>query len=134
NGNSGGDGSGYVPALTVFNVRYSAPINRAELNNGTVRLPVSWTAINRPNWTNLIFEQVLPDGTVHNVELPRPFSWVNSSDNGMVAPISVGNDADQIVLRVRLADNALNRTYDQIYAYVPIQSTQNAPDISSFTS
>ncbi len=133
-GNSGGNGdNSNVMALTDFHATTNAPVRRDAVNSGNLRIPVSWTAINRPNWANLIFEQILPDGSVANVELPRPFLWVNSSDSGVVAPVPVG-DANEIILRVRLADISHDRTYDQLYINIPLHTAQTTPDITYFSS
>jgi hypothetical protein len=97
-----------TPTVTSFTTT-STVVDRAALNERTARIPVSWVAINRPLTANLFFEQVLPDGSVVNVELPRTIPWVNSSGNGMAAPISPGDSATEIRLRVRLV-NLLNGT------------------------
>ncbi|MEO1286231.1 MAG: hypothetical protein AAFV93_00580 [Chloroflexota bacterium] len=120
------------PALVDFVPAYNAPINRSQLNNGTIRLPVSWQAINRQPWMNLVFEQVLADGTVVNIELPRSITWVNSSDRGVIAPIAVDDEIQDLVLRVRLVDFFQDYTYDYKYAYVPIQSGQSNSEITQF--
>jgi hypothetical protein len=131
-GNGGGTGTGLISTITVFTANTPA-IDPAQLRNGTVRIPVSWTVINRQSTSQLYFEQVLSNGTAINVELPRPFSWVNSSDSGIVAPVADGN-ASSINLRLRLVDLLFNRVLDQRLITVPIQSTGTAPQITSFTS
>jgi hypothetical protein len=131
---SGGAGTGDIPSLTVFEVPAGTTISQAELNAQTARIPVRWTAINRPITAHLIFEQVLTNGTVVNVELPRPFLWVNSSDRGTVAPVAPGGNATSLTLRVRLVDLLFGRNYDVRYIYVPIQGQAAQPTFTTFTS
>ena len=58
-------------------------VNETQLESGTVRIPVSWAVDSRPDNSNLVFEQVLDDGSVVNVELPRTNPIIPSS--GMVS-------------------------------------------------
>lgn len=131
NGNTG-SGNSKVPALTNFVATNTAPVSYSSLLNGSARIPVSWSAINRPVTANLVFEQILPSGEVLNVELPRPFQWVNSSDSGRVAPLPPNPEAVELVLRVRLVDLVFNRTLDQRFVYVPIVNNSNPPSIRNF--
>lgn len=109
-------------------------IERDTLDEGLARISITWVTVNRPLVTNLVFEQVLPDGTVVNVELPRPFRWVNSSDSGIVAPVSVG-DSNQITLRVSLVNIVRDDIiYDTRYLYIPVLSATTSLEIMSFTS
>lgn len=95
--------------ITQFNVPVQS-VGRAELDAGTVRLPVSWSVQNRPISANLYFEQLLPaSGTWVNVELPRSWEWVSSAGDGVVAPQPVA----EAVIRLRLAvrDRSDGTTY-----------------------
>src|SRR5215813_8247677 len=58
------------PQITSF-TSTATTVDRTALTNRTARIPVSWTTSNRPEGSNLVFEQALPDGRVLNVELPR---------------------------------------------------------------
>ncbi len=93
-------------------------------------MPVIWTSVHRPVFATLIFEQILPDGSVVNVELPRSTPWVNSSDRGVVAPQPVGA-ASEIVLRVRLYSFWLNQTYDERNLTIPV-TDPSQPTIARF--
>src|SRR5690606_8817271 len=77
-------------------------VSRTDLVAGTVELPVRWEVINRSPTMNLVFEQILPDGSIINVELPRSNPWVNSNEVGLVAPVNPGNAVHEIQLQVRL--------------------------------
>lgn len=89
------------PQITRFFAHRDAVL-RSELADGTARVPVSWDTANRLETMNLAFEQVLPDGSVVNVELPRDIPWVSSSGQGMAAPVDPGSGATQVELQVRL--------------------------------
>lgn len=130
-GNDNGGNTGGIPTITSFFATVNGAVSQQALNDGSARIPVSWTSINRPVTANLVFEQILADGRVINVELPRDFQWVNSSDSGLVAPQAPGGNATSITLRVRLIDLLFNRTYDQRYLSVPIGTTQ-PPRIDRF--
>jgi hypothetical protein len=129
----GGAGPGTSkPAITAFDTT-TGTVSRRELEAGTARIPVSWTAINRPITATLIFEQVLSDGRIVNVELPRESPWVNSRDRGVVKPVIPGGTSQLIRLRVRLYDLLFNRNYDIRELYVPIE-TDAVPVIDTFTT
>jgi ribosomal protein S8E len=88
-----------------YNLTLTSPISsigRQEIAAGG-RIEVSWSVSPRPANTNLFFEQVLPDGSAYNVELPRPNPYVPSAGIGAVAPIVPPENVNQIVIRVRLA-------------------------------
>jgi hypothetical protein len=78
-------------------------VSMAELNNG-VLIPVSWQVQNYLPQSNLVFDQVLPNGQAVNVELPRNFLIVPPQGNGIVAPRLPGGDNDALVLRLRSVD------------------------------
>jgi hypothetical protein len=105
------DGGSTNPTITLFEaIPPGVMVNRTQLNAGQVQIPVRWTAINRPAIANLVFEQVLSDGRVVNVELPRNFVWVNSSDRGTVAPVLPGGNATSLT----------TVTYDERIITIPI--------------
>ncbi|MEL7235278.1 MAG: hypothetical protein AAGK74_12330, partial [Chloroflexota bacterium] len=134
-GSGGSAGNPTTPALTAFAASPASPLTTGELASGAASVPVSWTAVNRPVTANLVFEQVLPDNRVVNVELPRENAWVNSSDVGVVAPVLPDGDVTQIVLRVRLVDLLFNRTFDQRYVYLPVEDSSPQPtQITNFES
>lgn len=122
-----------MPTITDFSARVDAPIDAQQLAAGTVRIPVTWNASNRPLTANLVFEQVLAGGSVVNVELPRPWLWVNSNDAGVVAPVAPGAVNEAIVLRVRLVDLLYGRTYDQRSIRIPLSTTQTGSGAPAFT-
>lgn len=110
-------------------------VSRIHLSDGTARVPVTWTVANRPITSNLYFEQVLPDGSAVNVELPRENPWVNSSGIGVAAPQLPSDDAETILLRVRLIDLLDGRLYDQRVLTLPvIEGETPPPTITSFTA
>lgn len=95
-------------------------VNRADLTNRRVRIAVTWAVDNRPDNTNLVFEQVLPGNSTVNVELPRSNPYVASAGDGVTAPIPPGGTADRIILRLRLVNLTTNVTLDQRDVALPI--------------
>lgn len=133
-GDAGGAGGANLdrPAITSF-VSYGAEPTLADLQGGAARTPVEWATANRPLTANLVFEQVLPDGSAASVELPRDDPWLPDSGSGEVAPVLPGADAAEVTLRARLIDLVTGRVYDQreiVYA----TGTPAAPEITSFTT
>ena len=135
-----GTGSGIAPdigdraTITSFATTANA-VPRAQLQAQTARVPVSWSVANRPPTSNLYFEQVMPDGSAINVELPRENPWVNSSGVGVAAPRLPGGSATSVLLRVRLIDLLDGRIYDQRLIELPIiEGDTLPPTITSFTA
>jgi hypothetical protein len=125
-----------APTPTIVSFATSATaVVRSELNNKTARVPVSWQVDNRPNTSNLVFEQVLVNGTSVNVELPRQNPWVASSGVGVAAPINPGNNtATTITLRLRVIDLATQQTQTQKDITVPVSDTGPTASINTFTT
>jgi len=65
---------------------------------------VTWELINRPDNSNLEFVQILSDGEVVNVELPRTEPFIAASGEGTVAISTIEEGAEFIDLQVRLKD------------------------------
>jgi hypothetical protein len=122
------------PQITSF-TSTATKVDPTALNNRTARIPVSWTTDSRPNSANLVFEQVLPDGRVVNVELPRDNPWVASNGNGIAAPFPPGGNATSIQLRIRLIDVVKITVYDEKTLTIPIGVvTAPTPTIVSFAT
>lgn len=110
-------------------------IDANALAGRNVRVPVTWASVNRPDTTNLVFEQVLPDGRVMNVELPRDNSFVPSSGVGVVVPFPPGEGITEVRLRVTLADFVQGTVFDQRELVIPIGgSTTVTPTITTFST
>ena len=123
-------GAGGAPAILAFDTPLS-DVNRNALIQRTARVPVSWDTSNRPFIANLIFDQVLPDGSALNVELPRPLPWVASTGEGMAAPILPAEDATEIILRMRVVNMLTREVYDEETITLPISASGGgaAPNI-----
>ncbi|HEX2909057.1 MAG TPA: hypothetical protein VHO69_19445, partial [Phototrophicaceae bacterium] len=107
------------PAISAFTTTATL-VDRTQLAAKTARIPVAWATTNRPSTANLVFEQVLADGNIVNVELPRDNPWVASSGNGVVAPIAPGGTATQVVFRLRLIDLLTQNTLAQRDLTLPV--------------
>jgi len=108
-----------LPQIIRFEADYMQ-INRADLVTGTVRVPVRWEVVNRYPIMNLVFEQILPDGRVVNVELPRSNPWVNSNEVGIVVPLNPENTMAEIQLQLRLYYFLTGETIDTATLMIPI--------------
>ncbi|HML21315.1 MAG TPA: hypothetical protein PKD09_06700 [Aggregatilinea sp.] len=120
------------PAITAFN-SYGVEPTLENLQGGAARTPIEWSTANRPATANLVFEQVLPNGSAVNIELPRDDPWLPDSGSGELAPIAPGSDATSFTLRARLVDLVTGRVYDQreiVYAI----GTPAPPEITAFTT
>jgi hypothetical protein len=120
------------PAITAFN-SYGVEPTLENLQGGAARTPIEWSTANRPATANLVFEQVLPDGSAVNIELPRDDPWLPDSGSGELAPIAPSSDATTFTLRARLVDLVTGRVYDQreiVYAI----GTPAPPEITAFTT
>ncbi|KAB2904089.1 MAG: hypothetical protein F9K27_10065 [Anaerolineae bacterium] len=113
------------PELLAFTAVESS-IAANDLVYGDPRINVSWQVANRTSTSNLVFEQVLPNGTSVNVELPRGNLWVSSSGSGAIRPVYPEGD-DTVVLRLRLVDLATNETLSEAAAVVAISGTVSTP-------
>lgn len=103
----------------------------ADLQQGTARVRVAWAVKNRLPSSNLVFEQVLQDGSVVPVELPRQKLWVASAaDDGILAPVMPLGD-NEITLRVRVVDVLTDETYDQAELRLPITGLPATPPPTS---
>jgi hypothetical protein len=105
------------PAIQAFTSDLHT-VDPTALADGNARIPVTWTVTGRQLTTNLQFQQVLADGSVVSVELPRSSYWVPSSGTGAVAPIPPGGrDApvvagDMVQLRLQVVDVISGDIYD----------------------
>jgi hypothetical protein len=122
-----------TPSITSFTAAVTQ-VSRAALTNRTARVPVSWATANRPSYANLFFEQVLADGTVVNVELPRTNPVVASSGEGVAAPVLPGGDATTVQLRLRLLDPRSQTVFDAKEITLTISDAPIAPTIRKFTT
>lgn len=113
-------------AITLFSTTYSQ-VTYDELLYGVVRIPVSWQVYNRPERSNLVFEQVFPAGSTTNIELPREVEWVSSSGEGIVAPGYPGDDASQIVIQLRVVNQSNNLTLATQQIAIPIVESTALP-------
>ncbi len=110
-----------VPEITLFTTS-TLTLVADTLADGTARANVSWEVTNRVPSSNLVFEQVLADGPVVPVELPRASLWVGSTGDGVVAPVlpPAGN---LIVVRLKVQDVISGEVYDEATVEVAVSGT-----------
>ncbi len=74
-----------APTITEFSTTVTSVALDA-LTDGDARVEVTWEVANRPPQSQIVFDQVLSETSLVNVELPRPSLYVPSSGVGAVAP------------------------------------------------
>lgn len=127
-----GPSGGSTPRIVSFTTGIDQ-VSQTMLDAGTARVPVAWESLNRPNTATLVFEQVLADGTVVNVEYPRENPWVSPTGTGAVNPVP-STDAQQIQLQIRMVDLVTDQVYDTRYAYLTITDDETTAEIVYFQS
>lgn len=102
-----------------------------EVKVGTL-VNVHWGITNRWQNSNPVFEQVMPDGNVVKVELPRANEWLNSTSRGTVLPQYPGDGYD-VLLRLRLVNRTDGSTLAQRDLIIPvIDPNAPKPEVISF--
>jgi hypothetical protein len=107
------------PAMPPVIEDFSTELEAVDSAGEDLRVPVSWQISDRKPTSNLVFEQVLPDGTAQSVELPRTYLWVPSVGSGDVAPI-IPEGAESITLRLQIVDVVDDILYDEMTLDVPV--------------
>lgn len=110
-----------APEILVFTAVESS-VAANDLVYSDPRINVSWEIANRTPLSNLVFEQVLPDGSSVSVELPRSNLWVSSIGAGAIRPVYPDGD-DAVVLRLRLVDLSTNETLTEAATTVAVTGT-----------
>jgi hypothetical protein len=95
-------------------------IAASQFASGPVINVISWDVSQRPENSNLVFEQVLPNGIAVNAELPRPDPIVPSAGTGAVRLTDPGTNYAEVQVRGRLINLGDNSTIDQREIIIPI--------------
>ena len=111
--------AGLLPEISLF-ASGTPSVPSEALADGSARANVSWHVINRLPTSNLVFEQVLDDGQIVPVELPRDNLWVASQGEGVVAPVPPIAGANSLLLRLRVVDVVSGEVYAEAEAEVGI--------------
>lgn len=107
---------GAVPEVTAFT---TSATEVAPGENGVAVVPVAWQVSDRLPSSYLTFEQVLPDGQIVSIDLPRATLWVASSGEGAVAP-TIPAGASTVTLLLRVVDAATAQTYATAELTLPV--------------
>ena len=75
------------------------------------QIQVAWSVSDRLPTANLIFEQLLDDGSAVNIELPRPTLWIDSQGQGMLAP-QLRDGTQTVTLQLSIVDVLTQEVYD----------------------
>jgi len=123
---------GNPTTITAFQTT-ATTVSRQTLADGTARIPVTWSVSNRPITANLYFEQYMPQtNEFFNVELPRPWTWVNSAGDGIVAPLLPSISGDTVELRLRVVSWLNGTVLTESSITLPIVDVE--PTITEYTS
>lgn len=111
------------PEISTFETD-TEQVEAAALVRGEARVVVTWEIDDRPPFSNLRFEQILPDGRTINVELPRAALWIGSEGTGPVAPV-LPPDGEDVVIRLQLVDLTTQDVYAEAEIEVPVLGSVN---------
>jgi len=110
------DAGDVLPTVESFT---SAATEVTPGENGVALVPVAWQIANRLPGSYLAFDQILADGQIVSVDLPRVSLWVASSGEGAVAP-TVPAGAATVTLVLRVVDAGTGQTYDSAELTLPM--------------
>lgn len=116
------------PTIEAFTTT-ATDVAAADLSARRGRVEVSWEVANRAPFTTLVFEQVLTDEQVQNVELPRSTLYVASEGTGAVAPVTPVTEAS-VVLRLSVVNVLDGTVYDSEELTVPVSGNLNLPTLA----
>ncbi len=108
--------AGVLPSVESFS---SSATEVTPGENGVAVVPVAWQVADRLPSSYLAFDQILADGQIVSVDLPRATLWVASSGEGAVAP-TVPAGAATITLVLRIVDAGSDLTYDTAELTLPV--------------
>ncbi|MBL8161044.1 MAG: hypothetical protein JNJ61_03605 [Anaerolineae bacterium] len=106
--------------------QFSTPaqnVNAADLSAGRARVEVSWRVNERLPNTNIVFEQIMEDGRLIAVELPRLNLWLPSEGTGSVAPLLPDQADEPVRLRARVIDLITREAYASAELVLPVVGT-----------
>src|ERR1041385_2041947 len=97
----------FAPSTTPPTLTFKAASPSVDINDLVQHKPttqVSWTVTDRPPTANLVFEQVMDDGTAVSIEQPRLAVWIASTGTGSVLLRQPATNSQTVKLRARLVD------------------------------
>lgn len=85
---------------------------------------------------NLVFEQILPDGRIVHIEIPRTEQFITPTGSTRITPVNPDNAVDEIELRVRLTETFIYTGLDETGVnflethtfFLPISDTSSTSD------
>ena len=87
------------PVISQFDL-----VRTESASSETIFMEMRWQVNNQPDNSNLVFEQVLPDGSVVNIERERIFMMLSSTGQGVGALQAPPPTANSVMVRLRLID------------------------------
>nr|PZN57213.1 MAG: hypothetical protein DIU68_04615 [Chloroflexota bacterium] len=105
-----------TPAIVAFE---SSATEVSPDASGVALTPVSWSVEGRTPASYLAFDQILADGQLVAVDLPRLSLWVPSQGQGVVAPVVAAGDT-RVTLVLRVIDGITGTTLDSRELVLPV--------------
>ncbi len=119
-----------TPAIATFSASQDS-VAEASVERGNARVVVNWSVTGRPVNSQLVFDQVMPDGSQVNAELPRTVYYVPSNGVGAVAPVNPGAGQTGVQLRLTLVNVISGEVYATSDIVVPFTGTQVVPAVGT---
>jgi hypothetical protein len=116
------------PTIAAFTTT-STGVAATDLTQRDARVEVTWDVDNRLPDTTLIFEQVLTEDQVVNVELPRPTLYVASEGTGAVSPVTPLTEAS-VRLRLSVVSVLDGTIYASEEVVIPVTGNLNLPTLA----
>jgi hypothetical protein len=111
----------FEPAIASFRTTQTSLVAN-DLAYGQPNVEVSWEVTDRTPSSNLVFEQVMADGSSVSVELPRRNLWITSTGTGAVRPV-LPTSGNVIALRLRLVDLVSGDVLDEAGQQLSVTGT-----------
>ncbi|NWG17907.1 MAG: hypothetical protein HXY41_14865 [Chloroflexi bacterium] len=119
--------TGRAPRIEAFTAA-RASLYTGDLEAGSARLEVAWKVADRLPNSNLVFEQVFPDGRSLSAELPRTNLWIASEGQGVVAPVKPEGE-NRVRIRLRVVDILSGQVYDSAELELPVTDSASPPAV-----
>jgi hypothetical protein len=116
------------PTIAAFTTT-STGVAATDLTQRDARVEVTWDVDDRLPDTTLIFEQVLTEDQVVNVELPRPTLYVASEGTGAVSPVTPLTEAS-VRLRLSVVSVLDGTIYASEEVVIPVTGNLNLPTLA----
>lgn len=121
-----------LPSISMF-LTFPGPTSEIPLSAFDAPFHVQWRVINRWFNSNLVFEQVMPDGTIRSAEYDHDVEWQYAYKEGYVHIVYPG-DYQDVVLQLRVVNPNDGSTLAQQRLTLHVRNdAAPAPELVSFS-